>query len=217
MKLLIAIPTTDYMHYRFVESLTKLIKRLDEDEVDYNVFFQGSTLVYVGRDRLAQKAMAEGYTHMLWLDSDMVFTDDLLDDLMLSGKPFVTGIAHGRRAPHASCLFTEIWPGCQRWEGWEYPATPFKVAGCGFACVLISTDIIRDVWAHHGTCFFPERELGEDLAFCHRATDLKHEIWVEPTVKLGHIGHITIYPEYREQYENSIQGFKEVQNHAKQS
>ena len=86
MKLLIAIPTTDYMHYQFVDCLTKLIKRLDEDEIEYDVCFQGNTLVYVGRDRLSRKAFTENYTHMLWLDSDMIFTDDLLDDLMLSGK-----------------------------------------------------------------------------------------------------------------------------------
>jgi len=216
MKLLIAIPTTDYIHFQFVECLTKLIKQLDEDGVDYDVFFQGNTLVYVGRDKIALKSFTEGYTHVLWLDSDMIFTDTLLDDLMESGKSFVTGIAHGRRPPHASCLFTEIWPGCQRWEGWEYPSTPFKVAGCGMACVLMETSIIKDVWSKHGTAFFPERELGEDLAFCKRAADIGHEIWVEPTVRLGHIGHITIYPEYREIYENSIQGFKEVK-HAKQS
>ena len=78
------------------------------------------------------------------------------------------------------------------------------------ACVLIKTDIVKDVWAHHSTAFFPTMDLGEDLAFCKRAADLGYEIWAEPTVKLGHIGHITVYPEYREVYENSIQGFNEV-------
>lgn len=46
MKLLIAIPTYDYMHFQFVECLTKLIRRLDEDGIDYEVDFQGGTLVY---------------------------------------------------------------------------------------------------------------------------------------------------------------------------
>jgi hypothetical protein len=50
------------------------------------------------------------------------------------------------------------------------------------------------------------RELGEDLAFCKRATDMGYEIWAEPSVKLGHIGHITIYPEYEELYRSSIYG-----------
>lgn len=214
MRLLIAVPTYDYMHFQFVECLTKLIRRLDEDEIDYDIHYQGGTLVYVGRDKLAKRAIEGNYTHVLWLDSDMVFTEDLLDDLMYSGKPFVTGIAHARRAPHVSCIFKQIFPGIDRWEGHEYPSGAFKIAGCGFACVLVETRIIKAVYDANGTAFFPMRELGEDLAFCKRATDLGFEIWAEPSVWLGHIGHITVYPEYQDVYENSVIGFKEVYNNA---
>lgn len=214
MRLLIAVPTYDYMHFQFVDSFTKLIRRLGEDEIDYEIAFQGGTLVYVGRDKLAKRAIEGNFTHMLWLDSDMIFTEDLLDDLMYSGKPFVTGVAHSRRPPHVSCIFKEIWPGIDRWEGHEYPSEAFKIAGCGFACVLIKTEIVKAVYEANGTAFFPMRELGEDLAFCKRATDLGYEIWAEPSVWLGHIGHITIYPEYQEMYENSIIGFNEVNKNA---
>lgn len=214
MRLLIAIPTYDYMHFQFVDCLTKLIRRLDEDEIDYEVCFQGGTLVYVGRDKLAKKAIDEGFTHMLWLDSDMIFSEELLDNLMFSGKDFVTGIAHGRRAPHMSCLFKKIWPGVDRWQGHDYPTATFEVGGCGFACVLIKTSIVKAVYEKQGTAFFPMRELGEDLAFCKRARDLGFHIWAEPTVWLGHIGHITVYPEYQDVYENSVVGFKEVNKNA---
>ena len=37
MKLLIAVPTYDYMHFQFVECFTKLIRRLDEDGIDFEV------------------------------------------------------------------------------------------------------------------------------------------------------------------------------------
>ena len=214
MRLLIAIPTYDYMHFQFVDCLTKLIRRLDEDEIDYEVCFQGGTLVYVGRDKLARKAIDEGFTHMLWLDSDMIFSEELLDNLMFSGKDFVTGIAHGRRAPHMSCLFKKIWPSVDRWQGHDYPTTTFEVGGCGFACVLIKTSIVKAVYEKQGTAFFPMRELGEDLAFCKRARELGFTIWAEPTVWLGHIGHITVYPEYEDVYENGIVGFKEVNKNA---
>lgn len=214
MKLLIAIPTRDEMHYLFVKSLTDLIRKLDEDGVNYEIAFQGATLVYIGRDKLAKKAIDEGFSHVLWLDSDMVFKPELLEDLMFCGKPFVTGIAHGRRAPHFSCVFKQVLPKVERWEYEEYPSTPFKIAACGFACVLIETRILEKVWTTHGTCFFPTRELGEDVAFCYKAEKLGFEIWAEPTVQLGHIGYITIYPEYAEIYANSIQGFKEVSKNA---
>jgi len=214
MKLLIAVPTYDYMHFQFVECLTKLIRRLDADEINYEVAFQGGTLVYVGRDKLARRAIDGGFSHVLWLDSDMIFTEELLDCLMFSGKDFVTGIAHGRRAPHMSCLFHKVWPSADRWEGHDYPKSTFEVGGCGFACVLIKTTIIRHVWEKNGSAFYPMRELGEDLAFCKRATELGYKIYAEPTVWLGHIGHITVYPEYQDVYENSVQGFKEVNKNA---
>ena len=113
-----------------------------------------------------------------------------------------------------SCLFKKIWPGVDRWQGHDYPTTTFEVGGCGFACVLIKTSIVKAVYEKQGTAFFPMRELGEDLAFCKRARDLGFHIWAEPTVWLGHIGHITVYPEYEDVYENSVVGFKEVNKNA---
>lgn len=203
MKLLIAIPTTDTMPFQFVESLTKLIRRLDADEVDYDVAIQGGTLVYIARDKLAKRAISEGYSHVLWLDSDMVFNEDLLDDLMDSGKIFVTGIAHSRREPYSSCVFSEIYPCFRKWNE-AYPEKTFKIAACGFACVLITTDIIKAVWDEYGTAFFPERMLGEDVAFCKRAAALGYEIWAEPSVRLGHVGQHIVYPEQQETYWNSV-------------
>lgn len=210
MKLMIAIPTYDYMHFQFVQCLTKLIRRLDADGIDFQVIYQGGTLVYVGRDKLAKMAIDQGFTHILWLDSDMIFNEDLLENLMLSGKSFVTGIAHARRAPHVSCIFNEIWPAVDRWEGHDYPKGTFKIGGCGFACVLMETKVAEKVYTINGTAFFPMKELGEDLAFCKRARDAGIELWAEPRVWLGHIGHITVYPEYEDLYANSIIGFNEV-------
>lgn len=210
MKLLIAIPTRDTMPYQFVQSLTDLIRKLNEDEIDYEVAILNTTLVYIGRDKLAQKAMNEGFSHVLWLDSDMVFNEDLLDDLMFCGKPFVTGLAVGRRPPHFSCVFREVLPKVDRYTYKDIPKQPFRIGACGFACVLIETRVLEAVWKECGTCFFPTRELGEDVAFCYKATRLGFEIWAEPTVQLGHIGSKVYYPIDEELYANSIQNFNEV-------
>lgn len=194
MKLLIAIPTRDQMPFQFVESLTKLIRGLDG--IDFDVEFKGGTLVYVGRDKLAQKAITGGYSHILWLDSDMVFTEDLFDDLYDNGKDIITGIAHSRREPFPSCVFSEIYPGVCRFEG-KYPSEPFKIAGCGMACCLMKVDVLKAIWERHNTCFFPTASLGEDLAFCQRATEGGWEIWADPHVRVGHVGQVVIYPEER--------------------
>ena len=94
MKLLIAIPSNDYMHFEFTSCLVKLVSRLKDDGIDFDVAIQGGTLVYVGRDKLAYKAIDEGYTHVLWLDADMIFTDNIVDHLLFAGKSFVSAIYH---------------------------------------------------------------------------------------------------------------------------
>lgn len=203
MKLLIGIPSTDFLHVEFVKSLTRLILRLKEDKIDFTVHFESGTLVYVARDTIASKAINEGYTHVLWLDSDMVFTDDLLDALMFCDKPFVCGIFHSRRKGYHSALFKNIEIGqLERFE--EYPSEPFEVAGCGFAGVLIETEVLKQVMIKHGTCFLPLKRYGEDLAFCKRAVELGFKIYAEPTAVMGHVGHITIYPEDHEKWKAEI-------------
>ena len=203
MRLLIGIPSTDFLHVEFVKSLTNFVLRLKEDDIDFTVHFESGTLVYVARDNIASKAINGGYTHVLWLDSDMVFTDDFLDSLMFCGKPFVAGIYQSRRKGYHSALFKNLdIDNLERFE--EYPHGTFEIAGCGFAGVLIETEILRQVMVNHGTCFLPMKMYGEDLAFCKRAVDMGYKIYAEPTAVMGHVGHITIYPEDHEKWKAEI-------------
>lgn len=208
-KLLIGVPTLDYMNVEFVRSLTALLMRLKDDGVNFDIDIESGTLVYIARERIANKAINEEYSHVLWLDADMVFGPDLLDDLMFSGKAFVSGVYHARRKGYASCIFKGIDVGeVERFK--EYPKETFEIAGCGFGCVLIETEIIRAVKRAYGTCFTPIKNYGEDLAFCKRCRDIGYSLWCEPSVVCGHIGHITIYPEDHEQWKKTISNINEV-------
>ena len=202
MKLLIGIPSIDYMHAEFVKCLCALTIRLCQQNIPFDVFINNGTLVHVARDKIACKAINKGYTHVLWLDADMIFQPTILEDLMDTGRDFVTGIAHSRRPPYASCVFENIddLDHLKRFEGIEYPVEPFPVAGCGFACVLIKTEVLTAVQLHYKTCFLPELLWGEDLTFCRRARAMGYEIYADPCVRLGHIGHDVIWPEDHQRY-----------------
>ena len=205
MKLLLAIPCMDIVPVPFMESLIGLTRRLDRDKVCYEIGIESGTLVYMARDRLASKAVNNGFTHVLWLDSDMVFSDAIVEDFQFCGKSFVSGIAHGRRSPFISCLFKSLdLSALERWKYEDYPADTFRVAGCGMACVLMETKILNEVFLKFNTCFMPLLSYGEDLSFCKRAVSLGYEIWAEPTVRLGHVGHLTIWPEDAERYKSEI-------------
>ena len=201
MKLLIAIPAMDFMVTEFVKSLLKLTNKLKDDGIDFETRIEAGTLVYFARDKLARYAMNNKFTHVLWLDSDMVFEPEILEDLQFSGKPFVTGIAHGRRKPYMSCLFKSYTPEVVRWELKDYPHNTFEVAACGMACTLIETKILENVIMKYNTAFTPTEYWGEDVAFCDRARSLGYKPYAEPGVRVGHVGHITIYPEDSFSYE----------------
>ena len=204
MKLLIGVPSLDFVHVDFVKSLIGLTQKLQSDRINHEVFVCNGTLAHVARDKVACKAINEGFTHVLWLDADMIFTPEILDDLQFCGKPFVTGIAVSRRPPFKLCIFKDLrLDHLENFE--ELPPEPFRVAGCGFACVLIEVDILKQVQNHYRTCFLPMQSYGEDLAFCLRAKEMGHEIWAEPTVRLGHIGHNAVWPEDHQRYMESLQ------------
>ena len=197
-KILIAIPTTDYIHARFIESLLLLHDHLTAEGIRHEIAMEAGTLVYLARNRLAAKAVTEGFSHVLWLDSDMVFTEEIVETLMFCKKDMVCGVFQSRRPPFISCIFKDI-----RMESLErfktYPAEPFRIGGCGFACVLMKTEVIQKVRDHYGKPFTPMEDYGEDLAFCRRAAALGVEMWCDPTARIGHIAHVPVYPEDHEE------------------
>ena len=190
MKLMIAVPTTDYVHAEFMRCLVELNAHLIRQGIDVTTRIMGGTLVYIARNKIAQEAMENGYTHVLWLDSDMVFGTGILDDLMFCRKEMVCGAFVSRRPRYSACVYSCLNP-VTRVE--DFGTEPFRVAGCGFACVLTTVDLLRAVWNKFGTHFLPTTLFGEDLAFCERVTACGREIWCEPTVRPGHIAHIPVY------------------------
>ena len=195
VKLMIAIPTLDYIHYEFARCLTGLTRRLDKDGVDFDVFFLGGTLVYLGREQLASEAVNKKYTHVLWLDADMVFEDDLFYKLLDVQSDIGTGVYHSRHAPYTSCMFSKLHPPI---KVYAYPEEPFEIEGCGFGCVLTTTEALAAVYRKYQMAFHPSEDFGEDLSFCERAAACGYPIICNPKALCGHIGHLTIWPDNKE-------------------
>ncbi len=191
MRLLIAIPCMDTVRYEFAESLCKLCKRLSDIGVDYETRFLEGSLIYMARDQLSNIAIDEGFTHVLWLDSDIQFSSDIVEILYKKKKPFITGIYRSRRKPFAICLFSDLERGQRQTE---IPQELFTVDACGFGCVLMETEVLKVVRRNYGVFFLPTQQAGEDIAFCKRWTDLGMSIYADPDARVGHITYVPITP-----------------------
>jgi len=193
MRLLVAVPTVDYVSSQFTDCFARLVKRLASDGVDFDYRIIGGTLVYIARNRLTKYAIDNGFTHVLWLDSDMTFGPDIVDDLLFCGKDMVCGAFVSRRPPYGPCVYSSIDDPGNMIKVENFGTEPFRVDGCGFATVLTSVELLKAVWDRFETCFRPTEDYGEDLAFCDRVKQLGREIWCEPTVRPGHIAHVPVY------------------------
>lgn len=189
MKTMIAIPCMDQVQTEFCRSICNL-KRVGSVQHA----FTASSLIYQARTELAQAAIQEKPDFVLWLDSDMVFPDTLLIDLMddMKGRDMVTAVYHMRRPPYKPVLWSKLRRGLTADDTetetvLEYPEGEiFEVEGCGFGAVMMRTEVLETVANKYHTLFEPLPGFGEDLSFCLRARGCGYKIWCDPRIQVGH-------------------------------
>lgn len=193
-KILIAVPSMDMVAAGFAQSLAALNK------VDHcAVSFICGSLIYDARNRLAKQAVEYGVDYVMWFDSDMIFSPDtlktLLDDLEKYECDVASGLYFRRSSPYSPVAFSkfDVVDGKAVFEDYEGPLTGVhEVEGVGFGCVVMSSQVIFDMFAKYGDCFSPIARVGEDLSFCYRARDLGYKIMLDTNVKCGHVGHVIV-------------------------
>lgn len=201
-KILIAIPCMDMVSARFAQCLTTL-RKVGKCTVS---FLMGS-LVYDSRNKLASLAIDMEADYILWFDSDMVFDADTLERMMKvldehEEIDVLSGLYFRRGHPFSPVLFSKLdrqEDGTLEHEGVEtIPESLFEVAGCGFGCVLMRTDLLLDIAAQEGggVWFTPFPTAGEDTAFCIRARENGYRIFCDPSIALGHMAYAPVTREF---------------------
>jgi len=197
-KILIAVPCMDMVSARFAQSLTTL-KKVGQCTVSFLI----GSLIYDSRNKLAGMAVEMEADYILWLDSDMIFRPDTLERMMavMDEHPEIdvlSGLYFRRGHPFTPVLFKTLEvnkEGTLDWSDYEeLPDELFEIAGCGFGCVLMRTDMLLDIAAKEegGRWFTPIADAGEDCAFCIRARREGYRIFCDPTVDCGHMAYTPV-------------------------
>lgn len=197
MKILIAIPCMDTVQVGFAESLLNITK-----PEGTRVCFKPNSLIYDSRNLISLTAMENDFDRVLWIDSDMIVPPDILTTLSRDmdelNAEMVTGLYVTRHAPVKPVIYDHLEePGRDETGNLtsrlstmhDYPANDvFRIAACGFGCVMTSTKLLRQVWNKFGPAFAPFPWCGEDIAFCYRVQQLGIPIYCDSRVSCGHIG-----------------------------
>ena len=203
MKTMIATPCLSTTQTEFTQSLASL-----RPVGDVRYVSMESSMIYKSRTDLGLLAIAEKWDFVLWVDSDMVFKPDLLERLMadMEGRDIVAPLFFMRNPPYEPVMYKKLRKGLTPAENEhekliDYPENEmFTVEGVGFGCVLMRTKVLKDVVERYHELFGHITGYGEDLSFCIRARGCGYDIWVDPTIEVGHKGSIIVDKKWSKAY-----------------
>jgi hypothetical protein len=164
--------------------------------VEYQFFYSnvGRILTPLARERLSEWGIRCGAEYLFMLDDDMMCPMNLFELLIKHDVDIVAPLAFMRLAPHNPVLYRidNGYDPIQKLEYYipktvpNYPKnTLVECDGVGFGVALIKTKIFEHLakpW------FMSTTGHGEDLLFCRKAKEAGFRVFMDTSVKLGHMG-----------------------------
>ncbi len=161
----------------------------------------GNSRVERARTGVAWEFLASSCNRMLWLDDDQVFTPkDVIRLLCFSTELDIVGAVYPcKKEPIELRISTQhkMIPS-DRWG-------LIRVDGMGLGFTMVTRDLMQavsdasplvkfdDVPGLMPMIFYPRindkrEDVGEDIGFFHDCKKLGFEVWVDPAMKIGHVG-----------------------------
>jgi len=196
-RILIGIPSTGVIHAETVSALFGAMVNLS----DCQTMLVTPTGCYIHqlREFICMMALEERASHVMFIDSDMIFTPDSIRKLLNHNKEIIGGDYHYKMSDKVSVTkldpkkidleFIEEKNGEKRFAT-KRPDYPVVVDAVGTGFMLIKTEALKKIpkpW------FWYELKngqmIGEDVYFCRHAAKHGVEVWCDPTLQIGHIGN----------------------------
>ncbi len=183
VKIIIGMPSTEMMKAKTAHAIGCLAIT-NHDIIDF--LMMQSCDISASRTWLVRQSLEKGATHLLFIDSDMLFPPETLDRLLAHDKDII-GVEYNKRKFPIQTV-TSYLPDVEKSE-----TEPFRVAVVGTGVMLIKLALFADPkldknWFSFGRNALGENVIGEDGWFCNTARDAGYDVWVDPTIKVYHLG-----------------------------
>ena len=194
IKVIIGVPCSDSasMKAKTAHAIGAMIIKSKGLVVDF--LLRQSADIVSNRAHLVAQAIAKGGTHLLFIDSDMWFPPETLQQLLAHKKEVVGARYNKRQFPltDVSKPLTEV-----------SDTELYKAAHLGLGVTLIDLSIFTgenplggksEKYPEGVPWFMFGREIegglmtGEDVWFCSVVRDSGRDVWIDPTLKVRHCG-----------------------------
>ncbi len=190
VKILIAMPTpnTGLMYTKTFVSLINLAKPPGFDFY----FSRGGYIDFQRNSAVDYMMKSPDFTHIFFVDSDMVIPKDALIKLFKQDKGIISGLYFHRNPPHEPHLYKIEKENLVSIKNYQKNSTA-ECDAVGAGCLLIRRDVFEKlkpaakfVDGQH-QFFVTTPTVGEDIFFCELAKKNGIEIFCDTSVKCGHI------------------------------
>lgn len=191
-KILIAVPSGDFVHALFAYDLAMLVgyTQMMRPEMPVHLSILRGTYLPRARATLVEHAASVQATHILWLDSDMRFPKDALIRLLVHDQPIVGCNYPTRIPPILPTALTEDRQPMFRAEG------VVDASLIGMGCLLTAMEVFETMGKPYFALGY-SREAddysGEDTFFCQKAKQAGFDVLVDGDLSED-IQHLGTYP-----------------------
>lgn len=207
-KLFLALPAYDFkVSLKLAVSLAKLAQQLPQHGIDMTIgSVCGCSVVSRARNLLVRDFLDSDCTDLMFIDADINFEpDDVLRLMAWASDPkkgIVGGVPRTRKANKVYIAQLD-----QDEEGVTMNRMGLvRAKRIATAFMMIRREVFERLvnenpqWNYYDhtadkqlNAVFDflvtdEGYMGEDYLFCDRAREIGYEVWVDPTIKLGHMG-----------------------------
>lgn len=205
IKLAIGIPLTDEMVYRhfffsFVKVITEYMSGLVKagKPISFDVLMPDFPCqIDAARNNIVNQALNIGCTHILFMDSDQIYsTDNMIEKMLAHDKPVLGARVHRRYPPFDPLLMEgEIGKLVQvKDDQIKNDDGSFKdevkVDYTGTGCILYDMKIFNDMIPEKWFQFKTDedgRPIGEDIWFCEKLKKLGVPVVVDASIDIKHL------------------------------
>jgi len=194
---LIAIPTAKNIEADTFKSIFDL--EVPEGFITKFQYFYGYNIEQI-RNLIAHWGLH--YDYLFCVDSDIAFPPDTLKRLLKADKDVISGVYIQRKEGQEIVeLYHENKHGGVSNIPFHklQPPDLYKIAACGFGCVLIKREVLAKMEYPHfvyKSALDHKDTISEDVYFCKKARDNGFTIWADSSILCDHIGqtHFALKP-----------------------
>ena len=189
-KVAICIPVRDLVTSAFTHSLAMLTNKCGRDNKSITIHRNIGSEVAMQRQELVNTALDTDCTHILWLDSDMIFPTVIIEALMSHDKDIIACNYSTRVPPHRPVAFKTFGDLDKR----VFSQTGIEtVDAVGMGAMLVKRSVYEKIQKpHFGVEWNNDYTslIGEDMFFCKKAAENGYEVWVDndTSMQISHVG-----------------------------